>query len=64
MKRRTFLLGVTAVAGGIAVGYRHSQRGQFNPLSRDLAPGQSALTPYVIVDKNGVTIMNVDLRKQ
>ena len=57
MKRRKFLLGATAVAGGVAVGYWHSQRGQFNPLNRELAPGQSALTPYVIVDKSGVTII-------
>lgn len=57
MKRRAFMLGAAAVAGGIAVGYWHTQRGPFNPLSRTLAPGQLALTPYVIVDATGVTII-------
>ncbi len=55
--RRAFLLGSAAVAGGVAIGYRFRHRlpRPLRPL--ELAPGETALTPYVIVDRSGITII-------
>ena len=55
--RRTFLIGSAAVAGGIAFGIYAYKRPPTNPLLRDLGDGQAALTPYVRVDQNGVTMI-------
>jgi isoquinoline 1-oxidoreductase subunit beta len=55
--RRTFLIGSAAVAGGVAFGTYAYKRTPTNPLLRDLGDGQAALTPYVRVDQNGVTII-------
>src|ERR1700747_2017120 len=55
--RRTFLLGSTAVAGGVAFGIWAYKRTPENPLLKDLGDGQAALTPYVRVDQTGVTII-------
>ena len=54
--RRGFLIGSAAVAGGLAVGFRLHQANQ-EPAAVELNPGQSALTPYVIIDKSGITII-------
>src|SRR5262249_43331777 len=55
--RRTFLIGTAAVAGGVAFGVYAYKRTPSNPLLEDLREGQVALTPYVRVDHNGVTII-------
>jgi isoquinoline 1-oxidoreductase subunit beta len=55
--RRTFLIGSAAVAGGVAFGIYAYKRTPANPLLKDLGDGQVALTPYVRVDQNGVTII-------
>ncbi len=57
--RRQFLLGSTVVAGGVAVGYwaRLPQLPPKLPESIPLEPGQIALTPYVVVDADGITII-------
>ena len=55
--RRTFLIGSAAVAGGVAFGIYAYKRPPTNPLLKDLGDGQAALTPYVRVDQNGVTII-------
>ncbi|MCC0029678.1 MAG: xanthine dehydrogenase family protein molybdopterin-binding subunit [Brucellaceae bacterium] len=55
--RRTFLIGSAAIAGGVAFGYYMYKRPVANPLLDDLAPGEAALTPYVLVDANGVTLI-------
>jgi len=55
--RRTFLIGSAAVAGGVAFGIYAYKRTPTNPLLRNLGDGQAALTPYVLVDQRGVTII-------
>jgi isoquinoline 1-oxidoreductase beta subunit len=55
--RRTFLIGSAAVAGGIAFGIYAYRREPINPLLKGLGDGQAALTPYVRLDQNGVTVI-------
>ncbi|MEM7610698.1 MAG: molybdopterin cofactor-binding domain-containing protein [Pseudomonadota bacterium] len=55
--RRTLLIGSAAVAGGFAVGYWQYKRPYDNPLLADLDEGESALTPYVRIDQQGITII-------
>ncbi len=57
IKRRTFLIGSAAVIGGVAFGYRAIEWRAKNPLEVELDRGRSALTPYVIIDQSGVTII-------
>lgn len=49
--RRTFLVGSAAIAGGVAFGYWQYQKPLPNPLRGD------ALTPYVLIDGDGVTVI-------
>lgn len=53
--RRTFLIGATAVAGGVAFGVWQYRRDLPNPL----VPGEGDVTlnPWVIIDQNGVTLI-------
>src|SRR5215470_18924958 len=55
--RRTFLIGLAAVAGGVGVGIYAYKRTPANPLLAGLERGQTALTPYVRVEQSGVTII-------
>ena len=55
--RRTFLIGSAAVIGGVAFGYIAYQRPAKNPLLDDLSDGEAALTPYVKIDANGITLI-------
>jgi isoquinoline 1-oxidoreductase beta subunit len=55
--RRTFLIGSAAVAGGVALGAYSYKRTPSNPLLGEIRKGQVALTPYVRIDQNGVTII-------
>ena len=55
--RRSFLIGSAAIAGGVAFGTYLYKREGTNPLLADLEPGQAAITPYVIIDANGVTLI-------
>ncbi|MFV0360574.1 molybdopterin cofactor-binding domain-containing protein [Tropicimonas sp.] len=55
--RRAFLVGSVAVAGGIAFGTYLARRQLPNPLLDNLEPGSTALTPYVLIDANGVTLI-------
>jgi len=55
--RRTFLLGSAAIAGGVAFGYYLYQRPHENPLLADLETGEAALTPWVKIDADGVTLI-------
>ena len=53
--RRSFLIGSAAIAGGVAFGWYSYRKPYANPL---LAEGQAvALTPYVMIDASGVTII-------
>jgi isoquinoline 1-oxidoreductase beta subunit len=54
--RRQFLLGSAAIAGGVAIGYRFGLHEQLLD-SIGGGPEQTALTPYVLVDRNGITII-------
>ncbi|MEO0361960.1 MAG: xanthine dehydrogenase family protein molybdopterin-binding subunit, partial [Pseudomonadota bacterium] len=54
--RRGFLLGAVAVAGGAAFGYWRYRTPFENPLAAGLAEGEAALTPYVKVAADGITI--------
>lgn len=55
--RRTFLIGSAAVLGGVAFGYYWYRQPGENPLLEDLAEGEAALTPYVLIDQEGVTLI-------
>ena len=55
--RRTFLIGSTAILGGVAFGYYAYKKPIANPLLDDLAEGAAALTPYVLIDQNGITLI-------
>ena len=57
MARRSFLIGSAAVAGGVAFGVYKYKQPHPNPLLADLAEGASAITPYVRIDTQGVTII-------
>ncbi len=61
--RRTFIVGTAAVAGGIAVGYTAYKWPVHNPLKDNLDDNEAALTPYVLINRNGITIITprVDL---
>lgn len=55
--RRTLLIGSAAIAGGVAFGYWKYRTPYDNPLTGRLADGETALTPYVRIDRQGVTII-------
>ncbi|THH38122.1 xanthine dehydrogenase family protein molybdopterin-binding subunit [Aliishimia ponticola] len=55
--RRGFLVGSVAVAGGIAFGTYTVRKPHANPLSADLAQGEAALTPYVKLTREGITLI-------
>jgi isoquinoline 1-oxidoreductase beta subunit len=55
--RRTFLIGSAAVAGGVAFGYYLAHKAIPNPLLADLKDGEAAITPFVKIDGNGVTLI-------
>lgn len=55
--RRTFLIGSAAIAGGVAIGYWQIKKPYPNPLKQNLADGDVALTPYVLVNKDGITLI-------
>jgi isoquinoline 1-oxidoreductase subunit beta len=43
--RRTFLFGMAAVAGGVAVGYYYYRKPYPNPLENELAEGEVTFNP-------------------
>ena len=53
--RRTFLIGSTAVVGGVAFGAYIVSRPAANPLQA--GDGEAALNPFVFIDQNGVTLI-------
>ena len=52
--RRTFLIGSAAIAGGVAFGWYSYAKPYANPLTGGKG---AALTPYVLIDAEGVTII-------
>ncbi len=55
--RRTFLIGSAAIVGGVAFGVYAYKKDPHNPLLDDLGEGEAALTPFVKIDGNGITII-------
>lgn len=55
--RRSFLIGSVAVAGGVAFGAYVVAKPHGNPLLTGLDEGEAAITPYVRIDANGVTLI-------
>ena len=55
--RRSFLIGSVAVAGGAAFGVYTYKKPYANPLLDDLAEGDATLNPFVLINKDGVTII-------
>ena len=55
--RRTFLTGSIATAGGVAFGVYMYRRPSANPLTAGLHEGEAALTPYVLIRPDGVTLI-------
>jgi len=55
--RRGFLIASVAVAGGVVFGARTYRANLENPLLDGLAPGEAALTPYVKINAQGITII-------
>ena len=55
--RRTFLVASAAVVGGVAFGYYLWRRPLPNPLEDGLAEGEAALTPFVLVTADGITLI-------
>ncbi|MBU3033804.1 xanthine dehydrogenase family protein molybdopterin-binding subunit [Tritonibacter mobilis] len=55
--RRTFLIGSAAIAGGVAFGVYMAKKPIPNPLLDDLKDGEAAITPFVMIDANGITLI-------
>ncbi len=55
--RRSLLVGTAAVAGGVVFGFYRYKRPYPNPLERNLAEGEFAITPYIRIDQAGITII-------
>lgn len=53
--RRSFLIGSAAIAGGVAFGWYAYRKPIANPLLG--IGGAVALTPYLMIDASGVTII-------
>lgn len=51
--RRTFLVGLGAVAGGLAVGYYTLSQDHENPLEAKKADGEAVFNPWVYLDTSG-----------
>ena len=55
--RRSFLIGSAAIVSGVAFGaYLYRREGE-NPLLAGLRPGETAITPYVKIDAQGITLI-------
>lgn len=55
--RRTFLIGSAAIAGGVAFGYYQYKKPLPNPLKDELGEGEAAITQFVKIDQDGVTLI-------
>lgn len=55
--RRTFLVSSITVAGGVAFGTYQYKKPTHNPLLDDLSDSEAAITPFVKIDQQGVTLI-------
>ena len=53
--RRSFLFGSVAIAGGVALGVWYLRSPGTNPLRPE--PDQTTLNPFVLIDREGVTLI-------
>ncbi|MCK8482764.1 molybdopterin-dependent oxidoreductase [Aliiroseovarius sp. S2029] len=54
--RRSFVVGSVALLGGVAFGYYQYKRPPKNPLLDGLGKDEAALTPYVLINADGITL--------
>ena len=61
--RRSLIVGSAVVAGGVAFGYYQVKKPLANPLKDGLQEDEAAITPWVLIDPDGVTLItpHVDL---
>lgn len=57
LTRRTLLIGSATIAGGVAFGAYLAKKPIQNPLLDNLGDGQVAITPYVLIDATGITLI-------
>ena len=57
LTRRSFLIGSVAIAGGVAFGAYVVAKPHDNPLKAGLGDGEAAITPYVLINAGGVTLI-------
>ena len=55
--RRALLVGSVAIAGGVAFGVYRVRRPVPNPLLNDLQAGEAAITPFVKITPQGITLI-------
>lgn len=55
--RRTFLIGSAAIVGGVAFGAYMVKRPIPNPLLDGLPEGEAAITPYIKITPDGITLI-------
>jgi len=55
--RRSFIIGSVAVTGGVLFGYWKYKQPYDNPLNKNLGDGEAALTPYILIDQQGITLI-------
>jgi len=55
--RRMFLIGSATLVGGFAVGFYVHRQPYVNPLKARIGPDAATLTPYVVIDARGVTLI-------
>lgn len=55
--RRAFLIGSTAITGGVAFGVYKANTPYANPLKTDLAQGAVTFNPWVLIDNKKITLI-------
>lgn len=55
--RRTFLIGSAAIVGGVVFGVYPSRKPQANPTIGGIHPAETALSPWVRIDRDAVTLI-------
>lgn len=55
--RRTLLISSVAIAGGVAFGYWKFKQPYDNPLEKNLGDNEAAITPYILINRDGISIV-------
>lgn len=55
--RRTFLVGSTAIAGGVAFGTYLTKKPHDNPLAENLKNGEASFNPWVLINEEKITLV-------